>query len=78
MQIELGRPGGKQQKYQNQKISLPTGYPGKYVPSSFITYRQSSHLTQGIYTTFTPSKKSTFFWSKELLSPCYCLFYLET
>ena len=29
MQIELGRPGGKQQKYQNQKISLPTGYPGK-------------------------------------------------
>ena len=30
MQIELGRPGGKQQKYQNQKISLPTGYPGNF------------------------------------------------
>ena len=29
MQIELGRPGGKQQKNQNKKISLPTGYPGK-------------------------------------------------
>ena len=30
MQIELGEPGGKQQKYQNQKISLPTGNPGNY------------------------------------------------
>ena len=32
MQIELGRPGGKQQKYQNQKIILPTGYPGNPQP----------------------------------------------
>ena len=44
MQIELGIPGGKQQKYQNQKISLPTGYPGKpygcyvMVHLSFVTF----------------------------------------
>ena len=28
MQIELGRPGGKQQKISKSKKSLLTGYPG--------------------------------------------------
>ena len=28
MQIEIGRPGSEQIKYQNQKKSSLTGYPG--------------------------------------------------